>query len=111
MAISNTVVLIKRSTATSKPSSLTFGELAYSTVSNTIFIGTSSGGVVNVGGQFYTSQIDNATSANGSGTIVKRDASGNISVNYVNAAYINATINGNSNTATDRKSTRLNSSH
>ena len=100
MAISNTVVLIKRSTATSKPSSLNFGELAYSTISNTIFIGTSTGGVVNVGGQFYTSQIDNATSANGSGTLVRRDSAGNVAFNYVSATNITGALAGNANTAT-----------
>ena len=89
MAISNTSVLIKRSTTTGTPSTLKAGELAYSYVSNTIFIGTSSGtGVINVGGQYYTSQIDNATSTNTSSTIVKRDASGNISVGYITAAGI-----------------------
>jgi hypothetical protein len=81
MAISNTNILIKRSTTTSKPTSLQAGELAYSYLSNTIFIGSPSGtGVVNVGGQYYTSQVDNATSANIASTIVKRDASGNIVV-------------------------------
>jgi hypothetical protein len=89
MAISNTSVLIKRSTTTGTPSTLKAGELAYSYLSNTIFIGTSSGtGVINVGGQYYTSQIDNATSTNTSSTIVKRDASGNISVGYIIAAGI-----------------------
>jgi len=89
MAISNTSILIKRSTATGTPSSLKAGELAYSYLSNTIFIGNSTGtGVVNVGGQYYTSQIDNATSANTPSTIVKRDASGNISVGYITAAGI-----------------------
>jgi len=93
MAASNTSILIKRSTATGTPSSLKAGELAYSYLSNTIFIGNSTGtGVVNVGGQYYTSQIDNATSANGSGTIVKRDAMGNISVGYITAAGI--TVSG-----------------
>jgi hypothetical protein len=81
MAISNTNILIKRSTTTSKPTSLQAGELAYSYLSNTIFIGSPSGtGVVNVGGQYYTSQVDNATSTNTVSTIVKRDASGNIAV-------------------------------
>jgi len=89
MAISNTSILIKRSTATGTPSTLKAGELAYSYLSNTIFIGNSTGtGVVNVGGQYYTTQIDNATSANTPSTIVKRDASGNISVGYITAAGI-----------------------
>jgi len=99
MAASNTSILIKRSTATGTPSSLKAGELAYSYLSNTIFIGNSTGtGVVNIGGQYYTSQIDNASSANGSGTIVKRDAMGNISVGYITAAGISVS-NLNANTA------------
>jgi hypothetical protein len=89
MAAGNTSILIKRSSATGTPTSLKAGELAYSYLSNTLFIGNSSGtGVVNVGGQYYTSQIDNATSANTPGTIVKRDVSGNISVGYITAAGI-----------------------
>jgi hypothetical protein len=57
--MANTNVLIKRSLTTGKPSSLLQGELAYSYLSNTIFIGSPSGnGVVNVGGQYYTSMAE-----------------------------------------------------
>lgn len=84
MAISNTYVQIKRSTATSKPSTLNSGELAYSYVSNTLFIGTSSGGAsFNIGGQLYTSTIDSATNLNTVNTLVKRDATGNASFGTV----------------------------
>lgn len=77
MAISNTVVLIKRSNTTTKPTTLNSGELAYSYLSNTLFIGNTTGtGVVNVGGQYYTTTLDNATSANVANTLVKRDANG-----------------------------------
>ena len=101
MSASNTNILIKRSSVTTAPSSLKAGELAYSYLSNTAFIGTADGtGVVKIGGQAYTSQIDNATSAATDLTLVKRDASGNASFNGITANYINATINGNSNTAT-----------
>jgi hypothetical protein len=89
MAISNTNILIKRSSSTGRPSALKSGELAYSYQSNTIFIGSPDGtGVVNVGGQYYTSQIDSATSSNTINTLVKRDDSGNISVGYITAAGI-----------------------
>jgi hypothetical protein len=75
--MSNTALLIKRSLTTGIPGSLKSGELAYSYASNTIFIGSPSGtGVVNVGGQFYTSQIDAATNSNNASTIVKRDSNG-----------------------------------
>jgi hypothetical protein len=96
MAISNTSLLIKRSTATSSPGTLKAGELAYSYVSNTLFLGTSGGnGVVNVGGLLYTQTIDAATNLNTAGTLVKRDASGNFVANTITAS-----LNGNANTAT-----------
>ncbi len=76
--MANTSIKIKRSTTTSSPASLAAGELAYSYLSNTIFIGSPAGtGVVNVGGQYYTSQVDAATNLNTGGTLVRRDANGN----------------------------------
>lgn len=78
--MANTNILIKRSLTTGVPVSLQAGELAYSYASNTIFIGTPDGnGVVNVGGQYYTSQIDSATTSNTASTLVKRDANGQFS--------------------------------
>ena len=95
MAISNTSILIKRSQSTAKPTSLNQGELGYSYVSNTLFFGTAGGnGVVNVGGQYYTSTIDSATSGNAPGTIVKRDASGN---SYFGNIIVSGTITGTIN--------------
>lgn len=106
MAISNTSILIKRSTTIGTPGSLKSGELAYSYASNTIFIGSPSGtGVVNVGGQFYTSQIDNATDQATALTIVRRDATGNASFNYITANII-GTISGNANSATQLQTAR-----
>ena len=91
MAISNTSILIKRSQTTGKPTSLNQGELAYSYLSNTLFFGTVGGnGVVNVGGQYYTSTVDAATNANTVSTLVKRDTNG--------AFY--GQLYGNANTAT-----------
>jgi hypothetical protein len=82
MAISNTSILIKRSSANTNPVSLKSGELAYSYLSNTLYFGTVNGAAtVNIGGQFYTSQIDAATSLATANTIVKRDASGNFQGN------------------------------
>jgi hypothetical protein len=80
--MANTNILIKRAgvSGNGRPSSLLAGELAYSYASNTIFIGSPTGdGVVNVGGQYYTSQIDNATTSNTASTLVKRDANGQFS--------------------------------
>ena len=77
MTISNTSILIKRSQATGRPTSLNQGELGYSYLSNTLFFGTVGGnGVVNVGGQYYTSTIDAATQSNTASTLVKRDPNG-----------------------------------
>ena len=77
MAISNTKILIKRSSTTSIPSGLQAGELAYSFASNTLFLGNTTGtGVVNIGGYLYTSTIDAATSSNTSNTLVKRGSDG-----------------------------------
>jgi hypothetical protein len=77
MAISNTKILIKRSSTTTIPTGLQAGELAYSFASNTLFLGNTTGtGVVNIGGYLYTSTIDAATAANTSSTLVKRGSDG-----------------------------------
>lgn len=71
-----TLVQIKRSTSNVSPATLNEGELAYSYVSNVIFIGDTVNGVMNIGGQYYTDLIDNATAANSASTIVRRHANG-----------------------------------
>jgi len=89
--MANTSILIKRSTTTGRPTSLSAGEFAYSYQSNTLFFGSPSGtGVINVGGQYYTSTLDAATSANTAGTLVKRDSNNN----FYGGLY------GNANTST-----------
>jgi hypothetical protein len=106
--MANTNILIKRAGVggAGRPSSLLAGELAYSYASNTIFIGSPTGnGVVNVGGQYYTSQVDNAT-PNATGlTLVRRDATGNASFNFVTANIIGEII-GNANSATQLQTAR-----
>jgi hypothetical protein len=94
----NTVIRIKRSSSVGIPSTGNTGELAYSYASNTLFIGNILGsGVYNVGGQYYTSTVDSATAANVAGTLVKRDASGNIAAslygNANSASYLQAPQN------------------
>ena len=107
MAISNTSILIKRSLTTGRPSTLNQGEFAYSYASNTLFIGTPGGtGVVNVGGQYYTSQIDAATNLNTGGTLVRRDSNGNVALGHVTADSITASIDGNANSATQFQTDR-----
>ena len=78
MATSNTGVIIKRSFQTAIPPALEPGELAYSYVSNTMFIGSPEGdSVLNVAGFIYTDAIDTSTPNNIPNTLVKRDANGN----------------------------------
>ena len=72
----STLVQIKRSTANSAPATLDEGELAYSYVSNTLFIGDTANGVMNIGGKYYTDLMDNASAANGSTTFVRRYSNG-----------------------------------
>ena len=104
--MANTNILIKRSSSTGRPSSLAAGELAYSYQSNTLFLGTAAGnGAINVGGIYYTQAIDNATSAATPDTIVKRDATGNASFNFITANII-GTIQGTANAATQLANAR-----
>jgi hypothetical protein len=104
--MANTNILIKRSSLTSRPSSLAAGELGYSYLSNTLFLGTAAGnGVINVGGIYYTQSIDNATDAVVAGTLVKRDATGNASFNYITANII-GTIEGTANAASQLANAR-----
>jgi hypothetical protein len=100
MAISNTKILVKRSSTVATPSGLLAGEIAYSYLSNTFFISNASGtGVVNIGGLYYTQTIDNATNNATALTLVKRDANGNASFNYV-VANVTGSITGSANSAT-----------
>jgi hypothetical protein len=104
--MANTNILIKRSNSVGRPVSLLAGELAYSYASNTIFIGSPTGnGVVNVGGQYYTSQVDNATDAATGSTLVRRDATGNASFNFITANII-GTIQGTANSALQLENSR-----
>jgi len=97
MAASNTIIQIKRSSTTTIPSGLKAGELAYSYLSNTFFLGNSTGtGVVNVGGLLYTQTIDNATSANTGNTLVKRASDGSFAGQlYGTANLAIATVSNN----------------
>jgi len=97
MAVSNTALLIKRSSTTSTPSSLLGGELAYSYSSNNIFIGSADGSTsYAIGGKVTYDTVNSATSDSTAGTLVKRDDN--------NAFY--ATLYGNSNTATQLQTSR-----
>ena len=54
---SNTVIQILRSYANTKPSSLNDGELAFSFLSNTLFIGDDAGDIIEIGGETYISNV------------------------------------------------------
>ena len=105
--MANTLIQLKHSLVTDIPPSLNTAEPAYSFTSNTLFIGGADGAVINVGGQYYTSQIDNATDNSTGNTLVLRDADGSASFNVITANTISATIDGNSNTATQLETARF----
>lgn len=50
---SNTVIQILRSYANTSPQALSDGEMAYSFVSNTLFIGDKNGDIIEIGGPNY----------------------------------------------------------
>lgn len=99
--MANTIIQIKRSQTTALPTTLNYGELAYSFQSGKFTIGDASGSVVVLGGNTYTQMLDAATSANTGSTIVKRDSDGSFS-----ATVVNASLWGNANTATKWQTAR-----
>jgi hypothetical protein len=78
--MSNTHIQILRSRSKATPTALVDGEMAYSFVSNTLFIGDYTGAdsntVLKIGGEYYTNIIDEATYEDTSNTLVLRDANG-----------------------------------
>jgi hypothetical protein len=106
--MANTLIQLKFSTVTAIPPSLNVAEPAYSYTSNTLFIGTPDGlSTINIGGAYYTSQLDNATSLDFGNTLVLRDSDGSASFNVITANTINAQIEGNANTATSLETPRF----
>lgn len=101
MALGNTVIQIKYSTANGRPATLNVGELAYSFVSNTFFIGTTSNTTLNIGGYTITTAVENRTSSNTPSTLVERDATGSFS-----ATRVYASVFGNANTVTQFQTPR-----
>ena len=101
MALGNTIIQIKYSTANGRPATLNVGELGYSFVSNTFFIGTTSNTTLNIGGYTVTTAVENRTSANTPSTLVERDATGSFS-----ATRVYASVFGNSNTTTQFQTPR-----
>ena len=102
------IIRIKRSSVSGNPTTLAAGELAYSGLTNNgsnggdrLYIGMgteTSGNAANhivIGGKYFTDMVSAATDTSTPNTLVKRDASGNISV-----ASITGNIVGNADTAT-----------
>lgn len=102
----NTIIQILRSDTTAYPTTLNPGEQAYSFVSDKLFIGNTTSGVVTIGGEYYVNLIDGATSSNSSNTLVRRNNSGNVvfnmatvlldasgSTDVVNKNYLDTRIN------------------
>jgi hypothetical protein len=55
--MANTVIQILRSYANTTPSNLADGEMAYSFVSNTLFIGSRNSQVIQIGGPNYIANV------------------------------------------------------
>ncbi len=93
--MANTVIQLKYSTVTDKPSALNIAEPAYSYSSNTLFVGSPDGaGSIAIGGQFYVNQqgliFTHANAAynaanNAVDNYVRPHA--NAAFNHANAAY------------------------
>ena len=92
--MSNTIIQIKRSQSTIAPTTLQYGELAYSFNSNTLFIGTAVNSAIEIAGSNVFNLVNGATELNTASTIVKRDSNGNFA-----AGNITGTFFGNANTA------------
>ena len=84
MANTNTVIQIKYSDVTAIPPSLNTAELAYSNVSNKLWINDGSG-VVSIAGKYYTDIINSASPTNDYGTLVLRSGSGDFEGNIIRA--------------------------
>jgi len=82
----NTIIQILRSATTAYPTSLNPGEQAYSYVTNKLFVGNNTNGIVTTGGKYYVDLVDGATAANTGNTIVRRDTFGNVAFKMVSVA-------------------------
>jgi hypothetical protein len=88
--VPNTVIQIKYSDANSVPTSLAQGELAYSFVSNTLFIGTDTDANYEIGGKHYIER-SNSAYLHANSAYISQNTTGN----YANAAYISQNTTGN----------------
>ena len=84
--MANTVIQLKFSEVTAAPPSLNVAEPAYSNTSGKLFIGDANQAAILIGGKYYVDRVDEATSANTSNVIVKRDSDGSFSATVVKAS-------------------------
>ena len=99
--MANTVIQLKFSEVTAAPPSLNVAEPAFSNCSGKLFIGDANQNPILIGGKYYVDRVDEATSANTSNVIVKRDSDGNFS-----ASVVKADLYGNANSATQLQTVR-----
>ena len=99
--MANTVIQLKFSEVTAAPPSLNVAEPAFSNSSGKLFIGDSNQNPILIGGKYYVDRVDEATSANTSNVIVKRDSDGSFS-----ASVVKADLYGNANSATQLQTVR-----
>ena len=99
--MANTVIQLKFSEVTAAPPSLNVAEPAYSNTSGKLFIGDANEAAILIGGKYYVDRVDEATSANTSNVIVKRDSDGSFS-----ASVVKADLYGNANSATQLQTVR-----
>ena len=93
--MANSVVQIKRSNTSATASNLAFGELAYSLVSNNLFIGTDSNTVIKIGGA-SDSQLVNVTAGtlkNGAALVV--NSTGGVDTLTVQDLSIGSNVSAN----------------
>ncbi len=103
--MSNTVIQLKYSQATSVPPLLNIGEPAYSFTSDKLFIGNSTNHVLTIGGKYYVDLIEGATSLVVPNTIVKRDLNGEARFNRIFGDLVGS-VSGNANSATQLETQR-----
>jgi hypothetical protein len=99
--MANTVIQLKFSEVTAAPPSLNVAEPAYSNTSGKLFIGDANEAAILIGGKYYVDRVDEASSANTSNVIVKRDSDGSFS-----ASVVKADLYGNANSATQLQTVR-----
>ena len=89
-----TDILIKRSNTNTAPQSLLAGELAYSFVSNTLFIGLPDNTVQNIGGASITGSLNVANNLHVGGDI---SLNGNLIIGNQNTDTVNVIADFSSN--------------